>query len=76
MGEISKTHNETPVGTVKTEVSMGMKVIRADGTVEEHGEQFSKVVELTYDQAVDAFGQEAADKLFNGTTEREDDGSD
>lgn len=76
MSDVNKTHNETPGGTVKTEVSMGMKVIRADGTVEEHGEQFSKVVEMTYDQVVESFGVEAADKLFSGTTEREDDGSD
>lgn len=61
-----EAHKEAPVGKVKTRVSMGMKVIRADGTVEDHGEQNSQIVELDYQQAVELLGQENADSLFQG----------
>jgi len=76
MGDVNKIHKEAPGGTVKTKVSMGMKVIRAaDGSVEDHGEQFSRVVELDYTTAVQLLGQEHADELFAGA-EGASDGTD
>lgn len=56
---------EIPTGIVKTKVTMGMKVIRVDGSTEDYGEQFSKVVELDYPMAVRMLGQEQADALFS-----------
>jgi hypothetical protein len=61
--------------TVKTKVSMSMQVKRAaDGSVEDYGEQFSKVVELDYENAVRLMGHEKADELFKGV-ERSEDGN-
>jgi len=67
MGDVNKIHNEAPGGSVKTRVSMAMKVIRAaDGSVEDYGEQSQQVVELDYMTAVKLLGQEHADELFAG----------
>lgn len=66
---------------VKTKVGMSMKVTRAaDGSVEDFGQQFEKVVELDFNTAVELLGQEQAELLFQGikvdvTLERSDDGS-
>ena len=67
MGDVNKIHKEAPGGTVKSRVSMSMKVIRAaDGSVEDYGEQSQQVVELDYTSAVQLLGQEHADELFAG----------
>jgi hypothetical protein len=67
--------NKASNGKVKTKVSMGMKVTRAaDGSVEDYGQQFSKVVELDYESAVELLGRDQADELFRGA-ERIDDGN-
>jgi hypothetical protein len=67
MGDVSKIHNEVPGGTVKTRVTMNMKVIRAaDGSIEDFGEQSARVVEMDYMTAVSLLGQEHADELFAG----------
>jgi hypothetical protein len=61
--------------TVKTKVAMEMKVIRAaDGSVEDYGTQYEKVVEIDYNNAVVLVGREKADELFKGV-ERSDDGN-
>lgn len=76
MSEVAKLHNEAPPGTLKTKVSMSMKVTRAhDGSVEDYGTQYTKVVELDYRTAISLLGQEAADQLFRGA-ERDNDESD
>jgi hypothetical protein len=62
-------------GKVKTKVSMGMQVIRAaDGSVEDYGEQYSHVVELSYEDAVEMLGKDKADELFRGAKGVIDDG--
>jgi hypothetical protein len=75
MSDVNKTHNEAPAGKVKTKVTMGMKVIRVDGSTEDHGEQYSKVVELDYADAVELLGAEKANELF-GESRGSDDGND
>ena len=76
MSDVNKSHIEAPGGTVKTKVSMGMKVIRAaDGSVEDYGEQYSRVVELDFTTAVQLLGQEQAESLFSGA-EGANDGND
>lgn len=68
------SENQGVPATVRTKVSMSMKVIRKDGTVEDHGVQSTQIVELDYENAVNLLGQENADELFRGARERTDDG--
>jgi hypothetical protein len=64
---------QAPPATVKVKVKMDAKVIRGDsgehgppGSVEVMGTQYEKIVEITYEQAVEMVGKEEADKLFSG----------
>jgi hypothetical protein len=61
-------------GIITTKETMSMRVISKDGTVEEHGEQNSQIVELDYENAVALLGREKADELFRGA-ERKSDGT-
>lgn len=59
-------HQREALTTQKVKASMGMRVIRANGEIEDHGIQFHKTVEVDYPTAVEMFGQEQADELFKG----------
>lgn len=73
MSDVNKTRSQSYGGTVKTKVTMGMKVLRASGEIEDYPDQHQQIVEIDYDMAIRMFGQEKADELFS---ERESDGDD
>lgn len=57
-------HAEGTPAAVSAKVTMGVRVLRKDGSVEDHGVQSENRIELSYDQAVEMLGREQADELF------------
>ncbi len=64
--------NSKSSATVKARVTMSAKVTRGDsgeygppGSVEDLGVQREQIVELTHEQAVQLFGRDEANNLFN-----------